>query len=229
MTTYSVIIPALNEADRISRCIQQIRVLQSHAEIIVADGGSADSTVEIAQQMGALVVRDGRGRGTQCNAGTRKARGKILLFLHADTILPVDAFQILDRSFNNDDVKIGTFRLIFDDPHPLLKLYAKFSCFDSILTRFGDQGIAVRSTFLDRLGGFQDWPLFEDVRLFQDARQLTRIYSFPAAVTTSARRYLQNGIIRQQLMNLWVMIQYLWGIPPELLAQRYERKNSDLP
>jgi rSAM/selenodomain-associated transferase 2 len=223
MTTYSVIIPALNEADKIDHCIQQVRILQPQAEIIVADGGSSDLTVKLSQQMGADVVHAGRGRGTQCNAGTRKAHGKILLFLHADTVLPPDAFQVLDRFFTRDDVKIGTFRLIFDDPHPLLKLYAKFSRIDSILTRFGDQGITVRRAFLEHLGGFPDWPLFEDVRLLQNARQQTRIYSFPTAVTTSARRYMQNGVVRQQLLNLWVMIQYLRGIPPERLARYYER------
>jgi hypothetical protein len=118
-------------------------------------------------------------------------------------------------------VQAATYRLRFDANSRILALYAFFSRFDTIFTRFGDQGIVLRRGFYHALGGFPAWPLFEDVRLLQLARRHTRVYSLPATVTTSARRYLEHGVVRQQLQNLGCMLQYFAGVPPERLAEQY--------
>ena len=188
------------------------------------DGGSQDRTVNQAEEEGVIVGCSKRGRGMQCNVGASLACGDILLFLHADTRLPEDAFEKLNQFFRNERVEIGTFRLKFDERNWILAFCALFSRFDSVFTRFGDQGIVIRKSFFKAIGGFPDWPLFEDVGILQAARRKTRIYSFPTAVTTSARRYMQNGVIRQQLQNLWYMIQYLSGKSPIELAAEYERR-----
>lgn len=219
----SIIIPTYNEARTIGRCLANVRLVAPSAEVIVADGGSRDKTPHLARAAGAEVVAAGRGRGIQCNAGAACASGDVLLFLHVDTILPADTVGVLKAYFQNEQAQIGTFRVVFDDPHPVLALYARFSRFDSVMTRFGDQAITLRRTFFDELGGFPDWPLFEDVGLLQEARLRTRVHSFPAAVITSARRYKQNGVILQQLRNLWYMLQYLTGVSPHVLAIHYER------
>jgi rSAM/selenodomain-associated transferase 2 len=218
-----VIIPTLNEEENIRACIAVVRAANQDVEILVADGGSQDQTVAIARKEGALVCHASPGRGEQCNAGANLACGEILLFLHADSRLPTIAFILLREFFQDDQVEIGTFRLKFDHDHWLLALYAIFSRFDTIFTRFGDQCIVVRRPFFDALGGFPDWPLFEDVKLLQMARQSTRIHSFPAQVTTSARRYLRGGVVRQQLINLRCMIRYLLGVSPAQIALEYER------
>lgn len=223
MRDYSVIIPTLNEASRVADCVQSVRTLAPRAQVIVADGGSTDATQQVAQKAGALIVQSGRGRGLQCNSGAQHARGDILLFLHVDTQLPHSTFDVLETCFSQDKVQIGTFRLRFDWPHPILRLYSLFSAIDSLFTRFGDQCIVVRKHFFYQLGGFPDWPLFEDVALLQEARRRTRIYSFPATVVTSARRYRRYGVVGQQLKNLRYMLMYLSGVPVEEIAERYRQ------
>jgi rSAM/selenodomain-associated transferase 2 len=223
MQLYSVIVPTLDEASRVGDCVRWVRSLAPQPQVIVADGGSTDATSSIAKEAGAQVVQTGRGRGLQCNAGAQYAAGDILLFLHVDTRLPLHAFQVLEASFSQDKVQIGTFRLRFDWPHPVLRLYSLFSAVDTIFTRFGDQCIVVRKPFFYQLGGFPDWPLFEDVALLQKARRRTRIYSFPATVVTSARRYRRFGVVGQQLKNLRYMLAYLAGVPPEVIANRYRQ------
>ncbi len=208
------------------RCIADIRAIAPAAEIIVADGGSRDSTIQIAEKEGAIVCNSEPGRGIQCNAGVGLASGEILLFLHADTELPRDAFEQLDSIFEDDHVQIGTFQLTFDVKHWLLNLYSKPSQLDFAFTRFGDQCIVIRNSFFKSLGGFPDWRLFEDLALVQAARKRTKIYRFPEAVTTSARRFLQNGIIKQQLYNGLYTLQYLMGVKPEQLARSYERRSK---
>lgn len=226
MQSYSVIIPTLDEAARVGDCVRWVRSLAPHPQVIVADGGSTDATSSIAAQAGAQVVQTGSGRGLQCNAGAQQASGDILLFLHVDTRLPPHAFQVLEASFSQDKVQIGTFRLRFDWSHPVLRFYSLFSAVDTIFTRFGDQCIVVRKPFFYSLGGFPDWPLFEDVALLQKARRRTRIYSFPATVVTSARRYRRFGVVGQQLKNLRYMLAYLSGVPPEVIAARYRQDMS---
>ena len=152
------------------------------------------------------------------------ASSEVLLFLHADTLLPGNAFPVLRSFFRRDDVKVGTFRLSFDTSDWLLKSYAYFSRFDSVFTRFGDQCIVVRSDFFESLRGFPDWPLFEDIDFLRLARSKTRVHSFPMAVTTSARRYLNNGIVRQQLRNALLVVRFLLKNPVADLALRYDDK-----
>jgi len=98
---------------------------------------------------------------------------------------------------------------------------AWFSRFDSVFTRFGDQGIVVRRPFYEQLGGFPPWPLFEDVEFLRRARRLTRGWSFPADVTTSARRFRRHGVLRQQLQNTRLLLRFLAGTSPERLAAEY--------
>jgi rSAM/selenodomain-associated transferase 2 len=226
MSQFSVIIPALNEEASIQACVQRVRKLDTSLEIIVVDGGSQDQTAKIATSTGAWVIQTDSGRGTQCNAGANLAAGDILLFLHADTRLPEQAFSVLEQAFEDPTVQVGTFRLAFDDPHWLLKVYAHFSRYDTILTRFGDQGITVRKNFFLKSGGFPDWPLFEDLAFLRLARRQTRIVSFPATVMTSSRRYRKYGIVRQQVRNLWYIILFLSGVSPRHIALKYNALNK---
>ena len=223
---FSVIVPAINEAGMIEPCIRHVQQIAPAMEIIVADGGSDDGTAGRAWAAGARVCYAPRGRGTQCNAGANLATGNVLLFLHADTRLPANAFALLRREFADRRVQVGTFRLTFDTSHWLYDIYTFFSRFDSVFTSFGDQCIVIRRSFFSRIGGFPDWPLFEDVRLLQKARARAAVRSFPAAITTSARRFEREGVLRQSLRNSWYVLQYLCGCSPETLAARYERRQG---
>lgn len=217
----SVIIPTYQEARRIAMTLTHVGTRLPEAEVIVVDGGSTDGTAEVVRGMGARFLPAPRGRGHQCHAGALQATGDILLFLHADTALPADARQVLAACFTRPEVRIGTFRLAFDDPSPFLRACAWCSRFDSVLTRFGDQGIAIRRDFYGELGGFPAWPLFEDVELIRRARRVTRVWSFPARVITSARRFRRHGQFRQQWRNSRLLLGYLLGVPPDRLAARY--------
>ena len=219
----SVVIPALNEAANLPATLVRVRDALPDAQIIVADGGSRDATVAIARDHGALTVTAPAGRGVQLAAGAAAARGALLLFLHADTLLPSNAGAILAAWFARADVRIGTFRLAFDAGGPFLRACAWCSRIDSVFTRFGDQGIAVRREFYAELGGFRAWPLFEDVELLRRARRITRVWSFPACVTTSARRFRARGPLRQQWLNTRLLLRFLSGTSPEKLAAAYRR------
>jgi rSAM/selenodomain-associated transferase 2/rSAM/selenodomain-associated transferase 1 len=227
--SFSVIIPTLNEAEAIGACIAHINNGQSNVEIIVVDGGSSDATIAVAESAGVKVIHTGPCRGLQCNYGAAAATGEILIFLHADTILPNGAFDQLSEIFSNDEVKIGNFGIVFDTKHWFLRLLSFLSRFDMGLFRFGDQGIVIRKSFFDRLGGFPNWTLFEDFQLIRAARKETRIHRFSISVVTSARRFVKNGIIRQQIKNVYFTIQYLLGVPPWRLAEKYygNRRKSD--
>lgn len=219
----SVIVPALNEAGTILATLAAVAACLPHAEIVVVDGGSCDATPHLASRAGARLLRSARGRGRQCALGASHALGNVLFFLHADTRPPADAAAVLARAFSRPEVSIGTFRLAFDAPDAALRACAWFTRFDSVFTRFGDQGIVVRRSFYEEVGGFPPWPLFEDVDFLRRARRLTRVWSFPAAVTTSARRFRQRGVLRQQLQNARLLLRFLAGTSPERLAEEYRR------
>jgi len=221
LITFSVIVPTLNEEKLIGTCIRGLRRLDPDIEIIVADGKSHDKTVHVAGKLGAIVACSEAGRGYQCNAGVARASGDVLLFLHADTKLPPRAFAELRAFFQDDKVNVGVFRLALDVKHPLLNFYAMCNRFDSVLTRFGDQGIVIRKSFFNAIGGFPNWPLYEDVRLLQKARKRTHIYLFAGTAVTSARRFVENGILVQCCRDMWYMLSYLLGVSPSRLAVKY--------
>jgi rSAM/selenodomain-associated transferase 2 len=226
--TFSVIVPVLNEAGQIVDCIAAIRNIDPAVEIIVADGGSRDATVERAAAAGVLVCRAPRGRGPQCHAGATRASGDILLFLHADTQLPADAFGRLRRLFGNQHVQIAKFRLWFDSRDWLLDLAARCMWVDTFMTSYGDQCVVLRRSFYHRIGGFPGWPLFEDVRLFEKARRRSRVRVVPARVITSARRFRKHGAIRQLLHDFWLLGRYMVGASPRQIAASYERGGAAL-
>lgn len=224
--SFATVIPTLNESRVIGSTVRHIRHMNPAADIVVADGGSADGTVQQARQAGARIVCAPYGRGPQMNAGAELAEGDVLIFLHADTRLPSNAFLLLGSAFVRRDVQVGTFRLGFDQRHWLLAVYTFFSRFDSVLTTFGDQCIVIRRDLFQALGRFPEWPLFEDVALLQAARRQTRVHSFPARVVTSARRFREGGIVCHSLRNAWYVAQYLAGVSPWKLAARYERRGG---
>jgi rSAM/selenodomain-associated transferase 1 len=164
----------------------------------------------------------------QCNYGAAIASGEILVFLHADTMLPGNTFDNLSEIFRGNRVEIGNFRIAFDTKHWFLTFLSFVSRLDPGFFRFGDQGMVIRKSLFDDLGGFPDCALFEDMALVRKARKKTGIHRFPMTITTSARRFQKNGIIRQQLINTYYTIQYLLGVPPWRLAEKYygHKKNG---
>ncbi len=219
----SVIIPALNEEANIETCLTSVVRQQGDFEIIVVDGKSDDRTAEIAKQYSSVISTE-RGRAMQMNAGANLARGEVLFFLHSDSILHPDALSELRRAMEDAQTVGGTFTLRFDSDRFPLKLYAFFTRFKPRYFHYGDQGIFVRRAVFDSLNGFKELPLMEDVDFLRRLRASGRVSLIRLPVTTSARRFLEHGLFRQQLMNAFLVTLYFLGVKPQTLSRWYRNE-----
>lgn len=151
----------------------------------------------------------------------RAARGDILLFLHADSILHPDALTCVRAAFADPNAAGGTFTLCFDSDRLLLRAYAFLTRFRPRLFHYGDQGIFVRRTAFDRLGGFSEHPLMEDVDFLRRLGTVGKRVLLPCPVTTSARRFIAGGLVRQQVINAGLVLLFGLGVDPAVLARWY--------
>ena len=216
----SVIVPALNEAGPIASTLQAVQALSGPKELIVVDGGSADATKARAAPF-ATVLDAPQGRAAQMNRGAQNARGDVLWFLHADTHPPPHALQTIRETLRPPDAESGIFRLSFDDDAPLLRLYSWCTRWPWIRLAFGDRGLFTTRAAFEAVGGFPEWPIFEDLELADRLHRRGTFHFLPQAVTTSARRFRANGLLRQQLRNLYLWSHYVAGTDPERIAHRY--------
>jgi rSAM/selenodomain-associated transferase 2 len=224
MTTLAIVIPTLNEEVAITNALGALAKLRAAGcEVIVADGGSVDRTIEYARPLCDQVVTAPRGRGSQMNAGAAAARGEVLLFLHADTRLPDRAEQfVLDRLARSQRVW-GRFDARLAGRHPLLGIVASLMNWRSRLTAIatGDQAMfVVRSAFV-AVGGFPDIPLMEDIALSRRLRRLTRPLCLSEHVTTSGRRWDEHGFVRTILLMWRLRAAFFLGADPAELARAY--------
>ena len=219
-----MIIPALNEAAGIENTLRSVSRQTPEHEIIVADGGSLDETAAIASRYG-RVVQAPRGRSRQMNAGAAQARGNILLFLHADTILPPDGLEKVQKTLSDPAFESGAFQLRFDQNTPLLRFYTWFTYLHAPLICFGDRGCFVRRSVFEEVGGYPDLPIFEDIELVRKLHERGGFVFLKKYVTSSARRFREHGPFRQQLSNTCLWIRYASGANPNTLANRYPYKN----
>lgn len=222
----SIIIPTFNEADQIEQTICRIHATKDKyaVEIIVVDAGSADDTVRMAGQNGAIVIQSERkGRGAQMNRGAAVARYDLLYFLHADSAPPAGfTARIIDAC--NNGTKSGCFRLAFDHHHWFLKANAWFTRFDVNAVRFGDQSLFVAKKIFEKAGGFrEDLLLMEDQEIIHRLKQHGSFAVLDDYVITSARKYMDNGIYRMQgiFFRIWAM--YYLGYSQQQMLKVHRR------
>lgn len=219
-STISVVIPTLNEAACIEDTLANVQAQDGPVEVIVVDGGSDDGTRERAQRQ-ARVTRAPRGRATQMNRGAQETSGDVLLFLHADSRLPPEGLSAIRHALADPTVEGGTFRLRFDRDGPLLRLYSLCTRLSWSRLCFGDRGQFLRRSVFEELGGFPEWPLFEDLEMAHRLCKRGGFCFLPQHVTTSARRFDRYGRLRQQLCNAYLWMHYLGGTDPTSLTDFY--------
>lgn len=224
MLKFSIIIPVLRERDRISRMLEILYAQPGieKAEVIVVDGNPNGSTLAAVDDDRVVRLIGPAGRGPQMNAGSRRADGEILIFLHADTQLPIQALQLIEQAMQNPAIKAGAFDLGIDSPKWIYRVIEMVSSWRSRLMRipFGDQVIFIRREYFEQLGRFAEIPILEDLELMKRIRKRKdKIVILPERVRTSARRWEKEGIGYTLFRNWRIRWLYKMGISPERLAR----------
>lgn len=221
----SVIIPVYNEESYIEATIDHVRendVDNLLKEIIIVDGGSTDKTVEKAVSKGVTVLKSvKKGRAAQMNYGASAANGKILYFLHADTIPPIGFSSDIINAFNKN-FSAGCFMLSFDHKHWFLKANCWFTRFNVDTIRFGDQSLFVAKDQFDIGSGFCERHLvLEDQDIIRRLKKITRFTVIKKPVLTSARKYLENGVYKTQAIFFIIYFMYRLGFSQQRLVSTY--------
>jgi rSAM/selenodomain-associated transferase 2 len=223
----SIIIPVLNESQELGKTLPPLLSDPGVLEVIVADGGSSDSSRDVATACGARVINAPCGRALQMNAAAAAARGDILLFLHADSRLPAKAIAEIKEAIDSGALW-GRFNIRLSGRHWLLRVVERTinirSCLSGIAT--GDQAIFLGRELFERLGGYAEIPLMEDVELSKRLRRLRWPVCIREPLITSSRRWEHYGILRTILLMWWLRLAYFLGACPASLACRYRRSDS---
>lgn len=219
-TSFSVIIPTFNEENQLQLTLDSVN--RQH-QVIVVDGGSSDKTVHVAQRNKAIVLQCIKGRAGQLNKGAREATGEILIFLHADTILPAGYTDWVKQKILQEQCIAGAFKLALNSDKMIMKCIAWAANARSSLLQFpyGDQALFMKAVAFHKEGGFPDIPVMEDFALIQQLKKRGRIGIADAAVISSDRRWQRLGIIRTALINQLMIGGYLFGVSPQFLAKFY--------
>jgi rSAM/selenodomain-associated transferase 2 len=219
----SIIIPTLNEQNTVAATLARLQPERGdHVELIVIDGGSADETLDVVCPLAHAAISR-RGRAAQMNAGAAIASGDVLLFLHADTQLPPGGVALVAEALGRSECVWGRFDVRIASANPVLRVVSHMmnlrSRWSGIAT--GDQAIFVRRAAFERVGGFPDIPLMEDIALSSALRRISRPVCLRTPVLTSPRRWQKNGVVRTILLMWWLRFAYFCGADPARLALSY--------
>jgi rSAM/selenodomain-associated transferase 2/rSAM/selenodomain-associated transferase 1 len=223
----TVIIPTLNEEDHLQATLAAVRA-GGDSEIIVADGGSVDRTTAVAESEGVSIVFSSAGRSHQMNEGAKVASGQILLFLHADTLLPPDWKDQVIGAMALPEVVGGAFKLSIDSDLPGLRTVERLANFRSrrLGTPYGDQAIFVCKRAFDEIGGFPHMPILEDFELVRALRKRGNLCIVPSFVLTSARRWSERGVWKTTLVNQLMLVGHMLGSSPHDLSSVYRNTTT---
>jgi rSAM/selenodomain-associated transferase 2 len=216
----SIVVPARNEAGAIAATLAPLREPEV-LEVIVVDGGSSDATAERARPLADRVLEGPVGRARQMNAGGAVARGDVLLFLHADSLVPAGFAAAIVGACRGAiggrfDVRLDAPGLAFRVIERAINLRSRWS---GLFT--GDQGLFIRRDAFEALGGFPDQPLCEDLALSKAMKRHGRVAALRLRITTSARRWQRHGVARTVLLMWWIRARYALGADPAALARIY--------
>lgn len=219
----SVVVPMLDEADAIAATLHAIRFGAPEAQLIVVDGGSSDESVEIAHPLCNLTLQAGRGRARQMNAGAAAADGDVLVFVHADTRVPATFAQDIETALRDLGIAGGRFDIDLDDPRFAYRFIGALISVRSRLSRTGtgDQAIFVRREVFERMGGFPEIDLCEDLEFTRRLKRVGGIACLRSRVTTSARRWCKDRLVTTVLRMWLIRLLFLAGVSPTRLKRLY--------
>jgi rSAM/selenodomain-associated transferase 2 len=226
MSHLSIILPVLNEETHIAGCLRALQPLRGpDCELIVVDGGSRDRTVAQAESLADRVIVSAKGRAAQMNAGAQQASGGILWFLHADSLLPTNATGLIRAALSDPDRHWGRFDVRLSGRQPFLRVVETLMNLRSRLTGIatGDQGIFVHRGLFERVGGYPDIALMEDIALSRLLKRHGRPICLRQRLQTSSRRWERDGIPRTILLMWGLRLAYFLGADPKRLARIYYR------
>lgn len=217
----SIIIPTLNEADSIRETLRALQTFEN-AEIILVDGGSTDATISIAEDFKVEILPAARGRGQQLEVGGNYAKGEILWFLHADTIVSPDCVSQMKLALKDSRIVGGNFTILFDGERKAAKfltwLYPNLRKIGLI---YGDSAIFVRREVYEKMGGFAPFPIFEDLDFIERLKKQGEIVTLSSVVTTSSRRFENKSFTLTFLRWTILQILYWLGVSPYKLLKIY--------
>ena len=225
---FSIIVPVLHESLRINHLINHLHRLEAHqqgCEIIVVDGSSTRDTIDAVRSNRVITVIAEPGRARQMNAGATVAHGEVLIFLHVDTELPHDAFTKIDSVMKQTKYVGGAFELGITSDRFLYRVLEYWVSLRCRLTRipYGDQAIFIRRNYFEKLGGYSEIPIMEDIELMRRIRAAgDKIYIIPDRVMTSPRRWEQEGFIYVNMRNTALLLLYYLGVSPAKLTRFYK-------
>ena len=217
----SVIIPILNEAKILAKTLSRLQPELVNHELIIVDGGSTDGSVDIAKKYGRVVISE-RGRAKQLNAGASASTGDILIFLHADVWLEAGAFAAVETALSSGYVGGGFLQKI-DGPSILYRIIERTADMRGKYLKvfYGDSGIFVSRSNFERIGGFTEVPIMEEMGFSKKLRRLGKTKMVKPRIHISARRWEANGIIRTTVKNWFITLLYFLGFSSERLAKLY--------
>lgn len=222
----SIIIPVYNEEGVIGKTIQYLKsvTVNKQIEIIVVDGGSIDGTIKEAEAEHVIVIKSARkGRAAQMNEGAKAADGTVLYFLHADSLPPASFHRDIVQAVQNGN-NMGCYRLRFDHDHWFLKFNAWFTRFDVNAFRYGDQSLFVTKDKFEKVGGFcEKHIVMEDQEIVKRLRPHGKFIILSKEITTSARKYIENGIFKMQGIFFLIYFMYQLGYSQERLLTTFRK------
>ncbi|KPK45486.1 MAG: hypothetical protein AMK74_03340 [Nitrospira bacterium SM23_35] len=224
MNRITVVMPVLNEEVVLNETLSSLH-LSDHEELIVVDGGSTDNTVSIAHTFTDKVYITKRGRGHQMNFGAAKADGDILLFLHADCILPREGFGLIRTVLQDKEISAGAFDLSIVHPKLRFRIIEYGANLRSRMTSvpYGDQGLFMKQEVFEQSGGFPDIPIMEDIEISKRLKKAGKIVFVRPPIKTSPRRWLKEGPVFTTLRDWAIAVSFaFFKISPHRLIKYYE-------
>lgn len=223
MKSISIIMPVLNEQEALKKNLPLLG-LTPEEELIVVDGGSHDQSLDAARGFTVKVFQSKKGRAAQMNFGAQKAEGGVLLFLHADCVLPGGAFDLIRRALSVMGVSACAFDIAIDHPDLCFRVIERGANMRSRTTgiAYGDQGIAIKRELFMAMGGYADLPLMEDIEISRRLKKEGKLVFLKPPMLTSPRRWLREGLVATTLRDAALALSYgVFGVSPRRLKKYY--------